>query len=156
MRIGKLAQETGISAQAVRFYERAGLLRDPGRTQSGYRVYGPEDLKRVRFIRRAKALGFTLAEIEEMLRMHDAGQAPCSKVIAFATRHLHEVESELGRLQRFRRQLAQALRRWKRAKTERVAGTAICDLIERTFEDNEPIHARRDAVTSHGGKGGGR
>ena len=134
MRIGQLASEIGISSQAVRFYERSGLLPEPQRTESGYRRYGADALKRLRFIRQAKDLGFTLTEIGAMLRMHDAGQAPCAEVIAIAERHLEEVESEIQRLQRFRRQLSKSLAEWRKVKTRRVAGGAICELIERTFE----------------------
>ena len=137
MRIGKLASELGISSQAVRFYERSGLIKDPVRTESGYRQYGPDDLKRLRFIRQAKELGFTLTEIGSMLRMHDAGHAPCSEVIAIAERHLEEVEAEIQRLQRFRRQLSSALTEWRKVKTRRVAGGAICELIERTFDRSQ-------------------
>lgn len=136
MRIGKLASELGLTSQAVRFYERAGLLKEPSRTESGYRQYGPDDLKRLRFIRQAKQLGFTLTEIGSMLRMHDAGQAPCSEVIAIAERHLNEVEAEIQRLQRFRRQLSGALSDWRKVKSRRVAGNAICELIERTFANH--------------------
>ena len=136
MHIGKLASELGISAQAVRFYERSGLLKEPSRTESGYRQYGPDDLKRLRFIRQAKELGFTLSEIGSMLRMHDAGHAPCSEVIAIAERHLDEVEGEIRRLNRFRRQLSNALSEWRKMKSRKVAGGAICELIERTFENS--------------------
>jgi hypothetical protein len=68
-----------------------------------------------------------------MLRMHDAGHAPCSEVIEIAQRHLAEVEAEIERLQRFRRQLSSALSQWRKMKSRRVAGGAICELIERTF-----------------------
>ena len=84
MKIGELARQLGISAQAVRFYERAGLLHEPERTPSGYRVYNAAELKRVRFIRKAKELGFSLTEIGDILRMHDAGQVPCAQVMAIA------------------------------------------------------------------------
>jgi MerR family transcriptional regulator, Zn(II)-responsive regulator of zntA len=137
MRIGELASELGITSQAVRFYERAGLLKEPARSESGYRQYGADDLKRLRFIRQAKALGFTLNEIGSMLRMHDAGHAPCSEVIAIAERHLEEVEAEIDRLLRFRRQLSSALAAWRKVKTRQVAGGAICELIERTFAKND-------------------
>ena len=141
MRIGELASELGITTQAIRFYEHAGLLKEPARTQSGYRRYGSGDLKRLRFIRQAKELGFTLTEIGDMLRMHDAGQAPCAEVIAIAERHLAEVESEIRRLQSFRRQLSSALQQWRKVKPRRVAGSAICELIERTFAQQ---NANRD------------
>ena len=144
MRVGQLASELGISAQAVRFYERSGLLKEPARTESGYRQYGADDLKRLRFIRQAKELGFTLTEIGSMLRMHDAGHAPCSEVIGIAERHLNEVEAEIQRLQRFRRQLSNALADWRKVKTRRVAGSAICELIERTFANaNNNGHKER-------------
>lgn len=137
MRIGELAAELGITTQAVRFYERAGLLKEPARTGSGYRRYGADDLKRLRFIRQAKELGFSLNEIGGMLRMHDAGQAPCAEVIAIAERHLAEVETEIAQLQRFRKQLSSALTKWRAVKPRRVAGSAICELIERTFEHSD-------------------
>jgi DNA-binding transcriptional MerR regulator len=143
MRIGQLASELGVSSQAVRFYERAGLLKEPSRTESGYRLYGADDLKRLRFIRQAKELGFTLNEIGSMLRMHDAGEAPCSEVITLAERHLAEVESEIERLKRFRRQLSSALTEWRKVKSRRVAGGAICELIERTFQNDVVRHASR-------------
>ena len=145
MRIGELASELGITSQAVRFYERAGLLKEPARTESGYRQYGSGDLKRLRFIRQAKDLGFTLTEIGSMLRMHDAGHAPCSEVIAIAERHLAEVEAEIERLQRFRRQLSSSLAQWRKVKPRRVAGSAICELIERTF-----AHTAHQPITSDG------
>jgi DNA-binding transcriptional MerR regulator len=154
MHIGKLAAELGITSQAVRFYERSGLLKEPARTESGYRQYGPDDLKRLRFIRQAKELGFTLTEIGSMLRMHDAGYAPCSEVIAIAERHLDEVEAEIQRLQRFRRQLAGALTEWRKTKTRHVAGGAICELIERTFSAmpaSSPSNGRRIGRNGHNG-----
>jgi DNA-binding transcriptional MerR regulator len=97
---------------------------------------------RLRFIRQAKDLGFTLTEIATMLRMHDAGQAPCSEVIAIAERHLVEVETEIVRLQRFRKQLASSLAEWRKVKTHHVPGGAICQLIERTFS-LQPASAQR-------------
>ena len=72
MTIGKLAKKAGISTDAIRFYERRGLIAEPARTTSNYRVYPVEDAARLRFIRRAKDLGFSLSEIKELLAMrHD-------------------------------------------------------------------------------------
>ena len=136
MKIGELARQVGISAQAVRFYERAGLLHEPHRTLSGYRVYSAAELKRVRFIRKAKELGFSLTEIGDILRMHDAGQVPCAQVMAIAERHLRETDAEIKRLRRFRAELSNALGGWKRTRARAVTGNAICELIERTIDDN--------------------
>ena len=149
MRIGELASELGITPQAVRFYERAGLLKEPARTGSGYRQYGPDDLKRLRFIRQAKELGFTLTEIGAMLRMHDAGHAPCSEVIAIAERHRAAVEAEIQRLRRFQKQLSSALAQWRKIKPRHVPGGAICELIERTFaRDAQRRHSAIPARTT--------
>jgi len=69
--IGQLAKRAGVAIDTVRYYERNQLLTPAGRLQSGYRRYGDTELKRLRFIRRAKALGFTLADIRELLSMSD-------------------------------------------------------------------------------------
>ena len=153
MRIGELAQELGTTSQAVRFYERAGLLREPERTASGYRVYGPADVKRLRFIRKAKQLGFSLDEIGDILRLHDAGQVPCAQVMAIAERHLRETEAEMRRLSRFRAELSSALRRWRRTPARHVTGDAICALIERTIDDK---HAWKKIAVNNSGRRNGR
>lgn len=72
LRIGDLAARTGVSVDALRYYERRGLLRPTGRRASGYREYPPEAAALVRFIKRAQALGFTLAEVEELVRLRTA------------------------------------------------------------------------------------
>ena len=145
MKIGELAADSGISAQAVRFYERAGLLPQPERTGSGYRVYSAADLKRLRFIRKAKQLGFSLEETHQILRLHDAGHAPCSEVIAIAERHLREVQREIERLERFRDGLERSVRKWKRRPLRHVAGSAICELIEEAVPDATAAPGRRRA-----------
>lgn len=77
MKIGTLAKEAGVAIDTLRYYERRGLLPEPDRSASGYRLYTPSDLERVRFVRRAQALGFTLAETESLLGLiaNDAAQA---------------------------------------------------------------------------------
>jgi DNA-binding transcriptional MerR regulator len=75
LRIGDLAERTGVSVDALRYYERRGLVRPIGRRASGYREYPPEAVGVVRFVKRAQALGFSLAEVEELLRLRgDAGR----------------------------------------------------------------------------------
>lgn len=132
MKIGDLATKAHVSIQTVRFYERQGLLQDPGRTESGYRRYAEAHLKQLRFIRQAKALGFSLDEIKEILRMRDRGQCPCGKVIALAERHLHDIEEQARTLNTFRRELAKALEQWKSAGSPQVSADAFCVLIERS------------------------
>lgn len=99
--IGKLAAEAGVGSDTVRFYERAGLLKKPRRTPAGYRLYAAADAARLRFIRRAKALGFTLDEITELLRLNDGGGRR-SSVRAVTERRLKEIERRLAELTRMR------------------------------------------------------
>lgn len=134
MQIGQLAKSAEVTVQAVRFYERKGLLPSPSRKESGYRVYGEGDVLRLQFVRQAKRLGLSLDEIQSILRMRDRGVSPCSEVIAMAEQHLAETEQQLSHLVRFRDELARNLAAWKRSKKRTVAGDAICVLIERTIE----------------------
>ena len=76
MRTGELARRAEVNIQTLRYYEREGLLPPPGRSPSGYRAYQPHDLERVRMIRQCQSLGFTLAEIRELLDLHQTLAAP--------------------------------------------------------------------------------
>lgn len=102
--IGKLAAAAGVGVDTVRFYERAGLLKKPARTPSGYRKYAAADAERLRFVRRAKALGFSLDEVAELLRLNDGGGRR-SSVRALAERRLAEIDRRLAELSRVRKTL---------------------------------------------------
>ena len=82
LRIGDLAARAGVSVDALRYYERRGLLRPTGRRASGYREYPPEAAGLVRFIKRAQALGFTLAEVEELVRLRADARQPTAALAA--------------------------------------------------------------------------
>lgn len=135
MQIGKIAEKGGVSVQTVRFYERQGLLPNPPRKDSGYRVYGNEDLKRLLFIRQAKALGFSLQEIREILQLRERGQCPCGSVLKLAERHLHNVERQLLQLSTFRDELSRAVKRWRRSGKPQVSTDTFCILIENTMSN---------------------
>ena len=83
MRIGELAAATKVTAHTLRFWERRGLLPDPGRTSGGYRSYSPEAIERVTFVRRARSAGLTLDQIKTVLEVYDHGRRPCPQVAAF-------------------------------------------------------------------------
>lgn len=103
--IGKLARHAGVGIDTVRFYEREGLLPAPQRTASGYRLYATADADRVRFIRRAKALGFTLAEIAELLKLN-AGHGNRASVKKLAQHRLADLEHKIRELGAIREALA--------------------------------------------------
>lgn len=106
MLIGELAAKAGVAVDTVRYYERNGLLMPPERRPSGYRTYASEDLQRLRFIRRSKALGFPLKEIRELLRLSVSADADRSEVHALARHRLADVEQRLRELEDMRAVLA--------------------------------------------------
>ena len=104
--IGRLARAAAVGIDTVRFYERAGLMPPAQRTASGYRTYAAGDVGRLRFIRRAKALGFSLDEIAELLRLAE-GKGGRAGVKALALKRLHDLEQKIRELTVFRDTLAQ-------------------------------------------------
>ncbi len=102
--IGELAKTAGVPASTVRYYERTELLRRPPRSASNYRLYGDEDVYRVRFIRAAQATGFTLDDVAELLR-----PSPCRKVQRRIEERLEEVSARMKELRHVQRVLKRAL-----------------------------------------------
>jgi MerR family mercuric resistance operon transcriptional regulator len=106
MRIGELARRAGVNVQTVRYYERRGLLPDPRASERGYREYGEATLERLRFIKRAQDLGFTLAEISELLALRLGRGATAGRVKARAQAKIREIEGRLRDLERIRHALS--------------------------------------------------
>lgn len=102
MKIGELAKRAGVAVDTVRFYERQGLLPAPQRQASGYRRYDEADVRRLRFIRRAKSLGFTLGEIQELLALSSRRGEDMVGLKAAALEKLADVDTKLTELQRIR------------------------------------------------------
>jgi Hg(II)-responsive transcriptional regulator len=105
MTIGQVAKQAAIGVETVRFYERQGLLEPPPRRASGYREYTREAVDRLRFIRRAKELGFTLAEIKDLLQLHVDPGCSCADVRTRAMAKIMNIEGRIRTLQRMKRVL---------------------------------------------------
>ena len=105
--IGTLARRAGVSVDTVRYYERGGLLSPRTRLASGYRRYGETEVARLRFIRRAQALGFTLKEVKELLALSRHGDV--AKVRRTAQEKLDDVEARIAALERVREGLAKLI-----------------------------------------------
>jgi MerR family copper efflux transcriptional regulator len=103
MTIGRLAKQAGVNVDTIRYYERNGLIPEPSRRSSGYREYESADVERLRFILRAKDLGFTLAEIGELLSL--SADRDVRGVKRRAETRLEQVEHKIKELQRVRRGL---------------------------------------------------
>ncbi len=143
--IGKLAAGVGVTPDTLRYYERLGLLPPPSRTRSGYRLYQPALAERVAFIGKAKALGLTLEEIREVLRVAADGTPPCEHLRATLSRRLREVETRVAELEELRGTLARALRR---SRKQPVSRSCVCEIIE--FQEMSRSGANRSKSASRG------
>ena len=104
--IGRLAKTSGIATETLRYYERRGLLEPSQRTPSGYRLYGPAAAQRLRFIRRAQALGFSLDEIAELLALSDDPGESAASVKQLTRAKIDDIERRIRDLERMRQGLA--------------------------------------------------
>ena len=105
--IGDLAKATGAKVVTIRYYEQIGLLPVPSRTGGNYRVYNQEHMRRLRFIRRCRDLGFTLDQVRDLLRLSSQQNQACGEVDRITAQHLTEIEQKIADLTR----LADELRR---------------------------------------------
>lgn len=129
LKIGEVAKESGIGVEALRFYERSGLLGRPARTQSGYRVYEAAVLERLDFIKRAQVIGFSLDEIKQIIAEKQAGHSPCLEVREIVRHRLEDLDERMKEMRKYRRELGNALQQWE--ETGELDGH-VCGLIEGT------------------------
>lgn len=108
--IGKLANQAGVNVETIRFYERRGLVVQPKRPSSGYRLYDVQVADRLRFIQKAQELGFTLNEIKELLSLRIDPRTSCSDVKARAEEKTADIDRRLATLQQMRRALVEITR----------------------------------------------
>lgn len=110
MRIGELARATGTKAETIRYYEREGILPAADRTDSNYRDYSDDHLATLTFVRRARELGFSMAQVRELLALSDHDDKPCQDVDRLVQGQLVEIERKLADLTSLRDELGQMLR----------------------------------------------
>jgi len=141
LRTSDLANRIGVQPEAIRYYERRGLLPPPQRGASGYRIYTPDHLERVEFIKKCQTLGFSLDEIRELMELKFLGGSPCQHVRDLLVEKIKEVESQIARLQLFRREL-QANAQECEATLKRHAGNDdCCPVLERLGK--EPVQQEK-------------
>jgi Cd(II)/Pb(II)-responsive transcriptional regulator len=149
VKIGELARAAGTQIETVRYYEREGLLPEPGRSDSNYRIYGPSHLERLSFIRQCRALDMNLDEIRVLLRFKDAPADSCGEVNALLDEHIGHVDQRILELQGLRTAL-QSLR-------ERCADpqdAAHCGILNELSSRASPAPPGRGSHVGHAHPGG--
>jgi DNA-binding transcriptional MerR regulator len=114
LRSGTLAKAADVSPDTIRHYEKIGVLPRASRTESGYRVYPASAVERVLVVQRALRIGFTLAELAEVLKARDAGGAPCRRVYQLAQEKLKSIEADIEALKLTRRYVQKVLANWEK------------------------------------------
>ncbi|MGC2698001.1 MAG: MerR family transcriptional regulator [Candidatus Angelobacter sp.] len=137
---GELAQLAGVSRDTLRHYERKGLMPAAQRSQNGYRRYPPQALDRVRLIRAALGIGFTVDELHDILQSRDRGLAPCHQVHALAVAKAQELQVRIRELEALHRALQKAIRGWAKKLKSTAAGKRA-GLLE-MFIANHPESVR--------------
>ena len=130
LRIGEVAERGGVNLQTIRYYEREKLLTEPPRLASGYRVYPDQTVRRVRFIKRAQEIGFTLAEIRELLAIRIDSGRDSAEVRALANAKINDIEEKIQTLHRIKEALGRI--------TERCSGcgpASECPILESIDSD---------------------
>lgn len=126
--IGKMSCETGVNIETIRYYERIGIMPDPGRTPGGNRQYRLEDLKRLTFIKRSRDLGFSIEEIRALLQMVDRRDFTCAEVRRLTIEHLAAVKRKIAHLRRLERALGSMVRECAKGDVP------DCPIIDTLFE----------------------
>lgn len=130
---GKLASETGCNIETIRYYESIGLLPAPERTRSGYRNYSEDHLRRLNFIQRAKALGFSSEKVQDLLALTDSGCFHTrADVKSLTETHIEEIAAKIRDLQKIKRRLSQ-ISSFCDGSDE---SAATCPILESLFDDN--------------------
>lgn len=127
--IGELAEITEFSRKTIRYYERKGLLPEPDRNNSGYRIYDQSYVDILQFIGRAKALDLSLSQIEEILRIRNQGALPCEHVRDLLEEKLNELDRRISNLKEFRREISDYLEEVKNRSGD-PSEEVICPHIE--------------------------
>ena len=142
---GELADLAGVSRDTLRHYERKGVLPRPLRGQNQYRKYPPEALQRVQLVRRALSVGFTLDELAKVLKVRDAGGAPCEEVRKLAAQKLLNVQDQLRELTALRDDLQETLKDWDTRLASRANGKRA-NLLESLSFDPKPTKRSNNSI----------
>ncbi|MDZ7854283.1 MAG: MerR family transcriptional regulator [Halomonas sp.] len=140
MKVSELARLAGVTAETVRHYTREGLLHPERHPENGYQLFGQADLDRLRFIQRARTLGFGVAEIRNILDHADHGDSPCPMVRDLLANRLPQIREQIRELESLASRMEQALAAWDGMPDGTPDGHSICRLIENFPEPLDADH----------------
>ncbi|MFG6159012.1 MerR family transcriptional regulator [Halomonas sp. 1390] len=142
MKVSEIARQAGVTAETVRHYTREGLLTPERHPENGYQLFDQRDLERLRFIQRARTLGFGVAEIRDILEHADHGDSPCPMVRDLLASRLPQIRERIAELEALAARMEQALAAWEEMPDGTPDGHSLCRLIE-SFP--EPLNAGQEA-----------
>lgn len=130
--VGKIAEATGLSKKSVRYYESEGLIPKAERSAVGYRLYSKAVISRLRFIQKAKAIGFSLDDIRGIFELSHRGRPCCDQVVNWSEKKISELDDQIRFLQQLRSKISEYQEKWKAEGrgTKKVPEAEICALIE--------------------------
>lgn len=135
----ELAKSTGVNASVIRYYSRIGLLTPIRNPENGYRQYSKKDVDRVRFVRKAKWLGFTLKDVQAILDEADSGNSPCMEVRKLTSERILENQQRLINLQALQNRIEAAIESWKKLSNSPPHPEYVCELIGSLECDEEKL-----------------
>ncbi|WP_372613014.1 MerR family DNA-binding protein [Halomonas sp.] len=130
MKVSEMARLAGVTAETVRHYTREALLHPERAPENGYQLFGQADLERLRFIKRARTLGFSVAEIRDILAHADHGDSPCPMVRDLLASRLPEIRTRIQELEALATRMEEALDAWTEIPDGTPDGHSLCRLIE--------------------------
>jgi DNA-binding transcriptional MerR regulator len=130
LHIGEVARQTGVSVDALRFYEKERLLHRPSRTSGGFRLFSTQDIERVQFIRQVQELGFSLGEVKELLVLRSGSVDACSRVLGLLEEKLIKVRHHIHELQKLERELQSAIKACDTAQRRTRRNQQRCPVLE--------------------------
>ena len=140
MKVSELAKQAEVTADTVRHYSRIGLLKPERNPDNGYQLYDAIDLKHLRFIQKARLLGFSLNDIESIVHHEHRGTSPCSTVRSLMASHLPKVRDQIAELQQQLTRMEQAILAWEEMSDGGLDDDVICPLIEHWNNQEEHNH----------------
>ncbi len=131
LKIGEAAAKSGLPVKTIRYYDDIGLLAPTvERSQSGYRLFMPQVIDRLAFIKRAQSLGLSLVEVKEILAVHDRGLLPCEKVKGQIQDKVAQISEQIEQLNTLRTELQTVLSQWQEQPATELIEATICPNIE--------------------------